>query len=96
MDGVGNVRGLGMMAAVEVVADTRTKQLFPPAAGITPKLTDAMLERGLYTRVVMDCICIAPPLCSTDAEIDRLVDIVGDAISTVVAAARGSVAVSAP
>ena len=31
-----------------------------------------------------------------DAEIDRLVDIVGDAISTVVAAARGSVAVSAP
>jgi hypothetical protein len=29
---------------------------------VTPKLTDAMLERGLYTGVVTDCICIAQPL----------------------------------
>jgi adenosylmethionine-8-amino-7-oxononanoate aminotransferase len=43
----------------------------------------------------MDCICIAPPLCSTEAEIDRLVDVVGDAISTVVSATRGSVAAAA-
>jgi putrescine aminotransferase len=71
-----------------VVADKATKQLFPPTAGITPKLTDAMLDRGLYTRVVMDCICIAPPLVTSDAEIDRLVDIVGDAIGAVVAGAR--------
>jgi len=95
MDGVGHVRGLGLMAAVEVVADKATKQLFPPAAGVTQKLTDAMLDRGLYTRVVMDCICIAPPLCSTDAEIDRLVDIVGDAIGAVVAGARESAAAAA-
>ena len=53
-DGVGHVRGQGLMAAVEVVSDKTTKQLFPPAAGVTPKLTDAMLERGLYTRVAMD------------------------------------------
>ena len=33
LDGVGNVRGLGMMAAVEVVADKATKQLFPATAG---------------------------------------------------------------
>jgi adenosylmethionine-8-amino-7-oxononanoate aminotransferase len=93
-DGVGHVRGLGLMAAVEVVADKATKQLFPPAAGVTQKLTDAMLERGLYTRVVMDCICIAPPLVTTDAEIDRLVEIVGDAIGAVVASARETAAVA--
>jgi adenosylmethionine-8-amino-7-oxononanoate aminotransferase len=91
IDGVGHVRGQGLMAAVEVVADKATKQLFPPAAGVTPKLTDAMLDRGLYTRVVMDCICIAPPLVTTDAEIDRLVDIVGDAVSAVVSGAREAV-----
>ena len=90
MDGVGHVRGLGLMAAVEVVADTATKQYFPPAAAITPKLTEAMLDRGLYTRVVMDCICIAPPLVTTDAEIDRLVNIVGDSVKAVVATARES------
>jgi putrescine aminotransferase len=95
LDGVGHVRGLGLMAAVEVVADKATRQLFPPAAGVTQKLTDAMLDRGLYTRVAMDCICIAPPLVSSDTEIDRLVDIVGDAITAVVGAVRGSVTAAA-
>jgi len=88
MDSVGHVRGLGLMAAVEVVADKTTKQLFPPAAGVAQKLTEAMLDRGLCTRVAMDCVCIAPPLVTTDAEIDRLVDIVGDAIGAVVIEAQ--------
>ena len=82
LDGVGNVRGLGMMAAVEVVADKATKQLFPAEIGMTQKLTDALLDRGLYTRVAMDCICIAPPLVTTDAQIDRIVGIVGDTVSS--------------
>jgi putrescine---pyruvate transaminase len=86
LDSVGNVRGLGLMAAVEVVQDKSTKQQFPPEAGLTQKLTDAMLDRGLYTRVVMDCICLAPPLVTTDAEIDRIVNIVGETIPAVVAA----------
>jgi len=84
LDGVGHVRGLGMMAAVEVVADKATKQLFPAELGMAQKLTDAMLDRGLYTRVAMDCICLAPPLVTTDAQIDRLVGIVGDTVASVV------------
>jgi putrescine aminotransferase len=86
VDGIGNVRGLGLMAAVEVVRDKATKQQFPPEAGLTQKLTDALLDRGLYTRVVMDCICLAPPLVTTDAEIDRIVNIVGETIPAVLAA----------
>ena len=84
-DGVGNVRGLGLMAAVEVVRDKSTKQQFPPEAGLTQKLTDALLDRGLYTRVALDCICLAPPLVTTDAEIDRIVNIVGETIPAVLA-----------
>jgi len=90
MDGVGHTRCQGLMAAVEVVADKATRQLFPPEAGVTQKLTDAMLERGLYTRVVMDCICIAPPLVSTEAQIDRLVEIVRESVAAVVSGARAS------
>ena len=86
LDGVGNVRGQGLMAAVEIVADKATKQPFPPAAGLTQKLTDAMLDRGLYTRVVMDCICLAPPLVTTDAQIDGIVDTLREAIPAVLAA----------
>jgi len=88
MDGVGHTRCQGLMGAVEVVADKATKQLFPAQAAVTPKLMDAMLERGLYTRAVMDCICIAPPLVTTDAQIDQLVDIVRESVAAVVSAAR--------
>ncbi len=90
LDSVGNVRGLGLMAAVEVVRDKATKQQFPPEAGLTPRLTDAMLDRGLYTRVVMDCICLAPPLVTTDAEIDRIVNTVGETIPAVLQHAQVS------
>jgi len=90
MDGVGHVRGLGLMAAVEVVADKATKQLHAPELGVTQKLTEAMLERGLYTRVVLDCICIAPPLVTTDADLDHLVDVVRESIAAVLAQVRAS------
>ncbi len=83
LDGVGNVRGLGLMAAVEVVADKATKQLFPATAGLTQKLTDALLDRGLYTRVALDCICLAPPLMTSDAIIDRIVDTLRETIPAV-------------
>lgn len=86
VDGVGNVRGLGLIAAVEVVADKATKLSFPPEAGMTQKLTDALLDRGLYTRVALDCICLAPPLVTTDAEIDRIVETVREAVPAVLAA----------
>jgi adenosylmethionine-8-amino-7-oxononanoate aminotransferase len=87
MEGVGNVRGLGLMAAVEVVADKTTKQLFPPSAGVTQKLPEALLDRGLYTRVALDCICLAPPLMTSDDIIDRIVETVRDAVPAVLAAA---------
>jgi len=84
VEGVGHVRGQGLMAAVEVVADKSTRSLFPAEAGMTQKLTDAMLDRGVYTRVAMDCICIAPPLVTTDAQLDQIVDTVRDAVTQVV------------
>ena len=88
LDGVGQVRGQGLIAAVEVVADKTSKALFPAEAGMTQKLTEAMLERGVYTRVVMDCICIAPPLVTTDAQLDQIVETVRDAVTQVVGAAK--------
>jgi adenosylmethionine-8-amino-7-oxononanoate aminotransferase len=83
MDGVGHVRGQGLMAAVEVVADKKAKELFPPQAGLAQKLTNAMLERGLYTRVALDCVCLAPPLMTSHALLDRIVDTLAEAIPSV-------------
>jgi adenosylmethionine-8-amino-7-oxononanoate aminotransferase len=84
LEGVGDVRSLGLIGAVEIVADKTTKALHPPEAQMAQRLTDALLARGLYTRVALDCICIAPPLVISEAELDRLVDIIGEAVSAVV------------
>jgi putrescine---pyruvate transaminase len=84
LDGVGDVRGLGLLAAVEVVADKATKQLHPPEAQVSQRLYEALLERGLYTRVLADTICLAPPFVTSDEQIDRIVDIIGDVIPSVV------------
>jgi putrescine---pyruvate transaminase len=87
---VGHVRGQGLIAAIEVVLDKSTKQLFPAESGLAGRLTEAMLQRGLYTRVALDCICIAPPLVISDDEIDRLVAIARDAIQAVTRELRPS------
>ena len=81
--GVGDVRSQGLMGGVEVVADKATKQLHPPEAQMTQRLTDALFDHGVCTRVALDCICLAPPLVIEEAQLDQLTDRVGEAISSV-------------
>lgn len=82
-EGVGHVRAKGLLAAVEVVADKATKQLYAPEVGMSQRLSEALLSRGLYTRVLMDCICLAPPLVITEEQLDRTVDIIAETIPSV-------------
>jgi adenosylmethionine-8-amino-7-oxononanoate aminotransferase len=84
MPGVGEVRGLGMMAAVELVADKATRQEFPSAAKVGARAQREMNQRGLYTRVRGDVICLAPPLVTTAEQIDRIVEIIREAIPAAV------------
>jgi adenosylmethionine-8-amino-7-oxononanoate aminotransferase len=73
---VGEVRGLGLMCAVEFVADRATKA----PANIGEKVQLACLERGLFTRIKGDILMFAPPLIISEAEVDQIVDIVREAI----------------
>jgi adenosylmethionine-8-amino-7-oxononanoate aminotransferase len=86
--GVGEVRGLGMMAAVELVADKVTKQEFPSAAKVGARVQREMNQRGLYTRARGDVICLAPPLVTTAEQIDRIVEIIREAIPAAVQGAQ--------
>jgi adenosylmethionine-8-amino-7-oxononanoate aminotransferase len=73
---VGDVRGLGLMAAVEFVADRESKA----PAGIGDRVQQACLERDLFTRTKGDSLLLAPPLIISQAEVDQVVAIVGEAI----------------
>ena len=77
---VGNVRGKGMMHGIEIVKDKQTKEWFDADFGLGAKLTKALLDRGLYTRVRSDVICNAPPLITDESVLDQMVDIYRDAI----------------
>lgn len=83
---VGNVRGLGLMGAVEVVEDKATKRPFEPSVKIGGKVMRQAQERGLITRAKGDSLLLAPPLVITPEQVDRIVEIVGESIQ---AAAEG-------
>ncbi len=77
---VGNIRGKGMMHGIEIVKDKKTKAWFEPAFELGKKLTKALMDRGLYTRVRSEVICNAPPLTTDTAILDEMVEIYHDAI----------------
>lgn len=78
-ESVGEVRGLGLMAAVEFVKDRGAKE----PAQIGERVRRAAQERGVFTRVRGDIFMLAPPLIITEAEIDRLVKVLADSIQSV-------------
>jgi adenosylmethionine-8-amino-7-oxononanoate aminotransferase len=80
---VGDVRGLGLIAAVELVADRSTRAPFDPAEKVGPRVQKALRERGLITRLKGESVLLAPPLISTPEQIDRIIEVVGDSTQEV-------------
>ena len=76
---IGDVRGLGLICAVELVADRDTKE----PSGTGAKVRAAAIERGLYTRAIGDILAFAPPLVISEDEVDQMVEITGEAIAAV-------------
>ena len=78
---VGEVRGVGMMAAVEFVADPKAKRRFEPALKVGARVAQAARERGLIVRAMphSESIGISPPLVMSVKEVDEMVGILADA-----------------
>ncbi len=91
LPGVGDVRGLGMMWGIELVADREARAPFPPPAQVGQRVADLALERGLLLYpghggvdgAVGDHLMVAPPFVVTADEIAAIVEGLGAAISAV-------------
>ena len=72
---VGDVRGVGLMAGVEIVADKATRRGFDPAHGVKKFATERLLELGLITRAgaASDTFAFSPPLIITAKQIDEMI-----------------------
>lgn len=85
---VADVRGRGFLYAVEVVRDKDSLEMFPADAGVTFKIMESTVARGVFTYfggtgTVRDIINVAPPFIISEDEMDRIVSTLDDAITEV-------------
>jgi L-2,4-diaminobutyrate transaminase len=82
---VGEVRGVGMLAAVEFVANRETKTRFDPALKVGARLSAAARRLGLITRAMPhgDILGYAPPLVLSTAEADEIITMTKAAVDEV-------------
>jgi 4-aminobutyrate aminotransferase / (S)-3-amino-2-methylpropionate transaminase / 5-aminovalerate transaminase len=79
---IGDVRGLGAMLAIELVADPSTKE---PAADVATAVVEAAAERGLLllkAGIYSNCIRVLTPLVLSDAELDEALAVWEEALDT--------------
>jgi adenosylmethionine-8-amino-7-oxononanoate aminotransferase len=90
----GDVRGLGLLVAVELVADRAAKAPFPRQRRVAERVVAAARDRGLLLYWSTGCadgsagdlVMLGPPLVVSDAEVDEMVDLTAAAVAAVLPA----------
>jgi len=77
---VGEARGIGMIGALEFVADKASKAPFDPPGSCGAKIAEACHEEGLIIRAIGDVIAFCPPLVISPADINEMFDRFGRAL----------------
>jgi adenosylmethionine-8-amino-7-oxononanoate aminotransferase len=85
---VAEIRGRGLLQALEIVKDRSSLEPFDADARVTSRVVSKGLARGVFfypggTGVARDIICLGPPLIVTDAEVDQMVESLAGAIADV-------------
>ena len=73
---VGDVRGAGLMVAVEFVADKRARRFFGPQAQPHRVVARQVLDEGMLVRALPygEVVSFSPPLCITQSEVDEVIE----------------------
>lgn len=89
---VGEARGVGMVAALELVKNPATREMFDPDVRIAYRVREACFRRGLIIRAARNCMMMAPPLVISRAEVDEFMDLLraslDEVLSTLTAVER--------
>ena len=78
---VGQVRGVGLLGAIELVQDKNTRRRFSPEGDMGGICRDHALRAGLVMRAVKDSMVLSPPLSISQGEIDELFTMVQEALN---------------
>lgn len=71
---VGEIRGIGLIGAIELSADKRTRKFFDKRGRVGMICRDLCIDNGVIMRAVRDTMVFSPPLIITEDEIDLLVE----------------------
>lgn len=77
---VGEVRGVGLLAGIEMVADKATRAQFDPGRNVGATVDKHARGHGLIARFIGDRIALSPPLVVTESEIDDIAARLGRAL----------------
>ena len=85
---IGDVRGKGLLMAIEIVADRETKAILPAQARAIPRIVALGMERGLllYSRRTAngkfgEWLMVAPPLIVTAEQVDTIAALIGETLA---------------
>jgi 4-aminobutyrate--pyruvate transaminase len=87
---IGEVRGKGLVAGLELVADKATKASFAPLLGIGARAAAMAQSEGVLLRNLGDTLALCPPLIISAAEIDELFDKLHRGLDRLLATIPGS------
>ncbi|AGT08858.1 aspartate aminotransferase family protein [Paracoccus aminophilus] len=82
---IGETRGLGLIGAVELVADKAARKALEKPGQLGAAVNARLLERGVITRNMGDALAFSPPLIITEAQIDELVEALTGALDDTLA-----------
>jgi adenosylmethionine-8-amino-7-oxononanoate aminotransferase len=88
---VAEVRGLGLLQAVELVRDRATLEPFPAASRVGQRVVVEGLLRGVFfypggVDPARDVVCLGPPFVVSDTEIETIARVLAESIDAAVAA----------
>src|SRR5579883_2252955 len=85
---VGEVRGIGLIGAAELVKDKASKAAFDPKQGVGEIFAARAQEHGLIVRAMGDAVALCPPLVITEDEIDEMLRRFGKALDETAATVK--------
>ncbi|HSM95074.1 MAG TPA: aminotransferase [Rhizomicrobium sp.] len=70
---VGEVRGIGLIAAIELVADKQKREFFPNIGDVGTHCRNYCFNSGLISRAIRDTMVLAPPFIISESEVEEII-----------------------
>ena len=70
---VGEVRGIGLLAAIELVSNKPRREFFPKNSDVGTRCRNYCFNSGLVSRAIRDTMVLAPPFIISESEVEEII-----------------------